>query len=72
MTFKRVVNVIEVLTLVVAIAFVVALFANEPVVAAAPRPRVDPATTSTSPTAPVATARTARAGSGRSSPAARS
>ncbi len=30
MTFKRVVNVIEVLTLVVAIAFVVALFANEP------------------------------------------
>jgi mono/diheme cytochrome c family protein len=30
MTFKRVVNVIEVLTLVVAIGFVVALFANEP------------------------------------------
>ncbi|MFL6243187.1 MAG: c-type cytochrome [Acidimicrobiia bacterium] len=30
MTFKRVVTVIEVLTLVVAIAFVVALFANEP------------------------------------------
>ena len=30
MTFKRVVTVIEVLTLVVAIGFVVALFANEP------------------------------------------
>ena len=30
MTFKRVVNVIEVVTLVVALAFVVALFANEP------------------------------------------
>lgn len=30
MTFKRVVNVIEVLTLVVALGFVVALFANEP------------------------------------------
>jgi mono/diheme cytochrome c family protein len=30
MTFKRVVNVIEILTLVTAIAFVVALFANEP------------------------------------------
>jgi mono/diheme cytochrome c family protein len=30
MTFKRVVNVIEVLTLVVAIGFVIALFANEP------------------------------------------
>jgi mono/diheme cytochrome c family protein len=30
MTFKRVVNVIEILTLVAAIAFVVALFANEP------------------------------------------
>src|SRR5436190_24228219 len=30
MTFKRLVNVIEILTLVVAIAFVVALFANEP------------------------------------------
>jgi len=30
MTFKRVVNGIEILTLVVAIAFVVALFANEP------------------------------------------
>jgi cytochrome c551 len=30
MTFKRVVNVIEVLTLVAAIGFVVALFANEP------------------------------------------
>jgi len=30
MTFKRIVNVIEVVTLVIAIAFVVALFANEP------------------------------------------
>ena len=30
MTFKRVVNVIEIVTLVVALAFVVALFANEP------------------------------------------
>jgi mono/diheme cytochrome c family protein len=30
MTFKRVVNVIEVVTLVVALGFVVALFANEP------------------------------------------
>ena len=30
MTFKRFVNVIEIVTLVVAIAFVVALFANEP------------------------------------------
>ena len=30
MTFRRVVNVIEAVTLVVAIAFVVALFANEP------------------------------------------
>ncbi len=30
MTFKRVVNVIEIVTLVVAIGFVIALFANEP------------------------------------------
>src|SRR2546427_7797563 len=30
MTFKRFVNVIEILTLVVALGFVVALFANEP------------------------------------------
>jgi mono/diheme cytochrome c family protein len=30
MTFKRLVNVIEVVTLVVALGFVVALFANEP------------------------------------------
>ena len=30
MTFKRFVNVIEIVTLVVALAFVVALFANEP------------------------------------------
>src|SRR5256886_14321662 len=30
MTFKRVVNVIEIVTLVVALAFIVALFANEP------------------------------------------
>src|SRR5512132_3004159 len=30
MTFKRVVNVIEIVTLVVALGFVVALFANEP------------------------------------------
>jgi mono/diheme cytochrome c family protein len=30
MTFKRVVNLIEVVTLVVALGFVVALFANEP------------------------------------------
>lgn len=30
MTFKRFVNVVEILTLVVALGFVVALFANEP------------------------------------------
>jgi mono/diheme cytochrome c family protein len=30
MTFKRVVNVIEIVTFVVAVGFVVALFANEP------------------------------------------
>lgn len=30
MTFKRLVNVIEIVTLVVALGFVVALFANEP------------------------------------------
>ena len=30
MTFKRVVNVIEILTFIVALGFVVALFANEP------------------------------------------
>jgi mono/diheme cytochrome c family protein len=30
MTFKRVVNVIEIVTLVAAIGFVIALFANEP------------------------------------------
>ncbi|HEY4398606.1 MAG TPA: cytochrome c [Acidimicrobiia bacterium] len=30
MTFKRIVNVVEVVTLLVAVAFVVALFANEP------------------------------------------
>src|SRR6266542_3984086 len=30
MTFKRIVNVIEIVTLLVAVGFVVALFANEP------------------------------------------